>query len=83
VALTWGVSWKTSDEAASFSAGWTGQTAARPAACTTSAGPVTRRPRQFSPATARTGSLPGATPDVDIACRKKRALLRKQQQREE
>ena len=85
VALTWGVSWKTSDEAASFSAElWTGQTTPTPAPpapeVTTPPPEPVRAPPPPEPTRAE-----APPPDVDIALQeeKKRALLRKQQQQQQ
>ena len=96
VALTWGVSWTTSDEAASFSAEiWTGQTAATatppappapPTPPTPPAPEVTAPPPEpvRAPPPPEPTRAAAATPDVDIAleAEKKRAQLRKQQQAE-
>lgn len=90
VALTWGVSWKNSDEAAAFSAElWTGQPQQQQ-----SAPPVQPRPTPVqvpAPAPPRPTPAPppqkveAPTPDVDIALEqeKKRALQRKQQAAED
>ena len=91
VALTWGVSWKTSDEAASFSAElWTGQTSLTPPPTPPAPPapevtvpppqPVRAAPPPPEPARAET-----STPDVDIALEeeKKRAQLRKQRQQQQ
>ena len=86
VALTWGVSWKTSDEAASFSAElWTGQTTSTSTSTPAPPAPEVTTP---PPEPVRAPPPPEPTraeappPDVDIALQeeKKRALLRKQQQ---
>lgn len=86
IALTWGVSWKTSDEAAAFSAElWTGQLQQQ-----TSTPPKVQQPAPTptplppEPAPAQPPPPPkveATEPDVDIALEqeKKRALLRKQQ----
>lgn len=92
IALTWGVSWKSSDEAAAFSAElWTGQPqqAAPPDQSTPKPVPA---PEPAPPQPAPTPTPPppppkleAPTPDADIALEqeKKRALLRKQQAAEE
>ncbi len=82
VALTWGVSWKTSDEAASFSAElWTGQTAPTPTPPAPEVTTPPPEPRRAPPPPEPTRAEAPPT-DVDIALQeeKKRVQLRKQQQ---
>jgi colicin import membrane protein len=88
IALTWGVSWKSSDEAAAFSAElWTGQ----PQQATPPDQPTPKPAPAPEPAPPQPAPLPpppkveAPTPDADIALEqeKKRALLRKQQAAEE
>lgn len=91
IALTWGVNWKSSDEAAAFSAElWTGQPqqAAPPDQPTPTPKPAPApepTPPQPAPAPAPPPKVQAPTPDADIALEqeKKRALLRKQQAAEE
>ena len=85
VALTWGVSWKTSDEAASFSAElWTGQTAPTPPPPAPTVPEVTAPPPEpvRAPPPPEPTRAEAPPPEVDIALEqeKKRAQLRKQQQ---
>ena len=83
LALTWGVSWKNSDEAATFSAElWTGQP--KPAQPLPTPAPDTPQPTltpspQPAPSPVKADAL---VPDVDIALEeeKKRALRRRQKQ---
>lgn len=88
IALTWGVNWKSSDEAAAFSAElWTGQPqqAAPPDQPTPKPVPALNpAPPQPAP-TPPPPKLEAPTPDADIALEqeKKRALLRKKQAAEE
>ncbi len=88
IALTWGVNWKSSDDAAAFSAElWTGQPqqAAPPDQPTPKPVPALNpAPPQPAP-TPPPPKLEAPTPDADIALEqeKKRALLRKKQAAEE
>ena len=92
VALTWGVNWKNSDEAAAFSAElWTGQAPpqsstplAQPTQPAPQPAPTPPQPAQPPPAPAPP-KVEAPPPDVDIAMEqaKKRALLRKQQAAED
>ncbi|MBC7547893.1 MAG: protein TolA, partial [Polaromonas sp.] len=97
VALTWGVNWKASDEAASFSAElWTGQTAPAPTPAVPPVPPTPPTPREPTttarpPEPVRAPPPPEptraqiTTPDVDIALQeeKKRVQRRKQQQQQQ
>lgn len=91
VALTWGVNWKNSDEAAAFSAElWTGQPPP-PQSPTSPEQPAPQPVPRPAPAPPPQPAQPPPTPapapppDVDIAIEqaKKRALLRKQQAAED
>ena len=92
VALTWGVNWKNSDEAAAFSAElWAGQPPP-PIPTPPAPQPAPEPPPPMPPAPAPTPApappppkVQAPSPDVDIAIEqaKKRALLRKQQAAED
>ena len=90
VALTWGVNWKNSDEAAAFSAElWTGQAPPQsptpPAQPAPQPAPAPPQPAQPPPAPAPAPAPAPPPPEVDIAIEqaKKRALQRKQQAAED